>query len=156
MRRSEREVTDPALIDAIIRRSPCCRLGLRDGEGVYLVPMSFGYTHEQGIRTFYFHSAPEGHKLDLLRQDLPVAFELDCPLEVTEGPIACKYSLRYQSVLGQGQVRFLNTPEEKRAALTEIMRQNTRKADWTFADAALARVTVFALEADTISAKQRL
>ena len=68
MRRTDREVTDPAAVDAIIRESPCCRLGMRDGEGVYLVPMNFGFTNVEGRRTFYFHSAPEGHKIGLLRR----------------------------------------------------------------------------------------
>ena len=155
MRRTDREVTDPAAIDAIIRESPCCRLGLRDGEGVYLVPMSFGFTNVEGQRTFYFHSAPVGHKLDLLRQDLPVAFELDSLLEITEGPIACKYSARYQSVIGQGRVRFLQTREDKRMALIEIMRQNTGKDGWTFPDEMVDRVAVFALDVQSITAKQR-
>ena len=51
MRRTDREVTDPAAIDAIIRACPCCRLGLRDGEGVYLVPLNFGFANVDGQRT---------------------------------------------------------------------------------------------------------
>ena len=154
MRRHDRERTDPAAIDAIIARCRCCRLGLRDGEGVYLVPLSFGFTHEAGRRTFYFHSAAEGHKLDLIRRCPTAAFELDCGYEVTPGDIACSYSTRYQSVMGQGQLRFLTSNDEKRAALQAIMRQNTGRADWSFPDVSLARVTVFALDVDTITAKQ--
>ena len=41
------------------------------------------------------------------------------------------------------------------AALGEIMRQNTGKDDWTFPDEAVDRVAVFALEVQTITAKQR-
>ena len=101
MRRTDREVTDPAAIDAIIRACPCCRLGLRDGEGVYLVPLNFGFANVDGQRTFYFHSAPEGHKIDLLRQAKTVAFELDCGCAVTPGTTACSHSANYRSVMGQ-------------------------------------------------------
>ena len=103
MRRTDREVTDPAAIDAIIRACPCCRLGLRDGEGVYLVPLNFGFANVDGQRTFYFHSAPEGHKIDLLRQAKTVAFELDWArqraaiLPITApswGRAACAFSRR--------------------------------------------------------------
>ena len=156
MRRTDREITNPAAIDEIIRACPCCRLGVQDGEGVYLVPLSFGFTHADGRRTLYFHSASDGHKLELLRTGRPAAFELDRLLEITGGPIACKYSARYQSVLGQGHVRFLTTPEEKAAALREIMFQNTGRRDWEFADAALSRVVLFALDVETISAKQHV
>ena len=155
MRRTDREVTDPAAIDAIIRACPCCRLGLRDGEGVYLVPLNFGFANVDGQRTFYFHSAPEGHKIDLLRQAKTVAFELDCGCAVTPGTTACSHSANYRSVMGQGRVRFLETRMDKRAALTEIMRQNTGKDDWTFPDEAVDRVAVFAIDVQTITAKQR-
>lgn len=155
MRRTDREVTDPAAIDAIIRACPCCRLGLRDGEGVYLVPLNFGFANVDGQRTFYFHSAPEGHKIDLLRQAKTVAFELDSGCAVTPGTTACSHSANYRSVMGQGRVRFLETQTDKRAALTEIMRQNTGKDDWTFPDEAVDRVAVFVLDVQTITAKQR-
>ena len=155
MRRTDREVTDPAAVDAIIRESPCCRLGMRDGEGVYLVPLNFGFANVDGQRTFYFHSAPEGHKIDLLRQAKTVAFELDCGCAVTPGTTACSHSANYRSVMGQGSVRFLETRMDKRAALTEIMRQNTGKDDWTFPDEAVDRVAVFVLDVQTITAKQR-
>ena len=155
MRRTDRKVTDPAAIDAIIRACPCCRLGLRDGEGVYLVPLNFGFANVDGQRTFYFHSAPEGHKIDLLRQAKTVAFELDCGCAVTPGTTACSHSANYRSVMGQGRVRFLETQTDKRAALTEIMRQNTGKDDWTFPDEAVDRVAVFVLDVHTITATQR-
>ena len=59
------------------------------------------------------------------------------------------------SVMGQGCVRFLETQTDKRAALTEIMRQNTGKDDWTFPDEAVDCVAVFVLDVQTITAKQR-
>jgi len=43
MRRSDREVKDSARIDEIIRMCDCCRLGLVDGDGVYIVPLNFGF-----------------------------------------------------------------------------------------------------------------
>ena len=156
MRRADREVVDAEAIDAIIRQSPCCRLGLRDGEGVYLVPLCFGFSHSGGVRTFYFHSAPEGRKLELLHRNASAAFELDCRCEITAGETACQHSARYQSVIGTGRVRFLTDAAEKRAALAEIMRQNAGAGDWSFPDAAVSRVTVFALDVETISAKQHL
>ena len=97
----------------------------------------------------------QGHKIDLLRQAKTVAFELDCGCAVMPGTTACSHSADYRSVMGQGSVRFLETRMDKRAALTEIMRQNTGKDDWAFPDEAVDRVAVFALEVQTITAKQR-
>ena len=43
----------------------------------YLVPLNFGFERtEQGV-TFYFHSAVAGRKVELLRRQPTVGFELD-------------------------------------------------------------------------------
>lgn len=43
MRRKDREITDRAAIEAILRRATVCRIGLVGKDGPYVVPMSFGY-----------------------------------------------------------------------------------------------------------------
>jgi hypothetical protein len=58
MRRKDREITDPADIDAILNEATVCRLGLADDDGPYIVPLSFGY----GNGAVYLHSAPEASK----------------------------------------------------------------------------------------------
>ena len=116
--------------------------------------MSFGFTHEDGLRTFYFHSAAEGRKIGLLRAGGTVSFELDCGHALVEGPTACTYSARYSCVMGTGRVRFLTEPEAQRQALRELMRQNTGSAAWDFPPEALRRLCLFALDVETISAKQ--
>ena len=52
----------------------------QDGAGrtAYVVPLNFGYTCEDGAFTFYCHSAKEGKKLDVIRKNASVAFEMDC------------------------------------------------------------------------------
>ena len=55
MRRKDREITDLERIDEIIRACDCCRLGFQDGEGVYIVPVNFGFAWEDGKRVLYFH-----------------------------------------------------------------------------------------------------
>ena len=71
MRRQEREISDRAAIDAIIRACQVCRLGMVDGDLPYIVPMSFGYDG----RALYFHCATQGRKLDVLRRRPRVCFE---------------------------------------------------------------------------------
>lgn len=66
MRRNDREVTDDKKIDEIILNCNCCRLGFMDGVGTYILPLNFGFKHERGIRTFYFHGAKEGKKIRLI------------------------------------------------------------------------------------------
>ena len=77
MRRKEREVIDYAEIEEIIRSAGCAGLIL-GGMYPYIVPMNFGYENVNGRRTLFFHCAGEGRKLDLLRRNPDVAFEMDC------------------------------------------------------------------------------
>lgn len=154
MRRQDREVTDNKKIDEIIRACHCCRLGFCDDGEVYLVPMNFGFREQDGKRTFFFHSAKQGRKIDLILQGGSVGFELDTGYHLLEGKNACDYSACYQSVIGTGSITVIEEPEEKKAALCAILFQETGKDDWAFSDAALAATCTFRLEVKTISCKE--
>ena len=69
MRRKDLAVTEPEKIDAIISSCDCIRLAFADGTHPYIVPLSFGFVHQAGVRKFYFHSAAAGRKVDLFRQN---------------------------------------------------------------------------------------
>ena len=42
MRRKDKEISDPAGIDAIIKKAAVCRLGMVNGDKPYVVPLCFG------------------------------------------------------------------------------------------------------------------
>lgn len=73
MRRTDREIANRKEIEDILRRSTVCRLAMIDAGRPYLVPLCFGY--DAGI--LYFHSAPVGKKIDLLKKNRNVCFEFD-------------------------------------------------------------------------------
>ena len=78
MRKKEREITDIGEIEKIIRKATVCRLGLALNDVPYVVPLSFGYAD----KTLYLHGAKEGKKLDIIRQNNRVCFEVDVDSEV--------------------------------------------------------------------------
>ncbi len=153
MRRKDREVTDPVKIREIITACNCCRLGFRDGGRAYIVPMDFGFAETDGRWTFYFHSAKEGRKIDLIRETGWAAFEMDTGHELVSGPKACDYTARYQCVMGGGPVTLAETEEEKRAGLAAIMTHLTGRDRWDFDGAVLAGTQVFRLEAEELTCK---
>jgi nitroimidazol reductase NimA-like FMN-containing flavoprotein (pyridoxamine 5'-phosphate oxidase superfamily) len=144
-------MADRAEIDAAIRACSVCRLGLHDGAEPYIVPMSFGYDGE----CFYFHSAREGRKMDILRRHPRVAIELDELIRVTQAETACGWSLRYRSVTGAGTVEFIEEPAAKRAALTVLMEQYGEQNP-EFSDAAVERVCVFRVRPEWLAGKRSL
>jgi hypothetical protein len=156
MRRKDREITDKGKINEIIRNSHCCRLGFYDDGEVYIVPLNFGYAEKEGKGTFYFHGAKEGRKIDLIAKTNSAGFELDSNYKINEGETACEYSARFQSIIGTGQVTFVEGLAEKREALTAIMTHNTGKDTWDFSDAMLNSVCVFKLEVKEMSCKEHL
>lgn len=156
MRRKDREVKDCDKIRAIIMACHCCRLGFCDEGEVYLVPLNFGYEEKDGKRTFYFHSAREGRKIDLISKTHFAGFELDTNYRLQEGETACQYSAQFQSVIGTGTVTILEEPEEKMTALKLIMYHNTGKCDWEWNEQMVRSVCVFKLEVKTLSCKEHL
>lgn len=156
MRRKDREILDTEKIKTMITSCQCCRLGLNDEGQVYIVPLNFGYTELDGVYTFYFHGAKEGRKIDLIRKNNNVGFELDTNYKLNISDVACGYSARFQSVIGTGKITFVTTKEEKNTALLEIMRHCTGKKEWEFSEDMLNSVCVFKLSVDELSCKEHL
>lgn len=154
MRRKDREITDDCQIDAIITSCNCCRLGFYDQGSVYIVPLNFGYEKKAGTRIFYFHSAKQGKKMQLIETCPHVGFELDTGYQLQEGATACQYSARFQSVIGNGIVSIIHNEAEKKHALQCLMYQNTHKSHWEFSEKMIAAVCVFKMEVDTLSCKE--
>lgn len=154
MRRKDREITDRQKIDAIISACRCCRLAFCDQGKAYIVPLNFGYAEQAGNRVFYFHSAREGRKIDLIRQTGWAGFEMDTNYKLNESETACGYSARFQSVIGGGRVSIVETAEEKRAGLQAIMRHQTGRDRWEFEDKMMEAVCVFKLEVEELACKE--
>lgn len=157
MRRKDRQVTDPEKIRAVIAACDCCRMGLCDGGRAYIVPLDFGFTEREGRYTFYFHSAKEGRKIDLIRESGWASFEMDTGHERVPDETACEYTARFQCVMGGGPATLLETAEEKRAGLTAIMAHvSGGEGPWDFDPAMLERTQLIRLEAEELTCKIHL
>lgn len=154
MRRKDREITDPAEIRQIILGSHCCRLGFCDGDEAYIVPLNFGYEETEGKRIFYFHSAREGRKIDLIRAGGCVGFELDTNFVPHPAEKACEFSAGFQSVIGSGRARLVEDEAGKRHGLQCILEHLSNKADWDFPREMVEAVAVIKLEVEALSCKE--
>ena len=125
MRRSDRELRDPGQLLEIIDACKVFRLAMAAEGRPYLVPLNFGYAYEGGQFEFYFHSALQGRKLDLLRQNPQVCFELDCGHALVPADLPCGYSYRYASVIGEGTVELVEEPARKVLYLQRLLRHQT-------------------------------
>jgi len=148
MRRSEKEITDKSAIEAIINASLVCRLALSDGNQPYIVPLSFGYQD----KTLYFHSAREGKKIDIINKNNCVCFEFDLNTEIIEAEKACKWGMKYQSVIGFGKAVLVENIVEKEKALNIIINHYSKR-NWQFPDEAIKKIAIIKIEIDKMIGK---
>ncbi|MCI8633938.1 MAG: pyridoxamine 5'-phosphate oxidase family protein [Lachnospiraceae bacterium] len=155
MRRSDREITDRQEILAVLDRAHVCRLAMQDEDGLYIVPMNFGYEWpENGDLTLYFHCAADGRRVRALRSCPLVAFEMDQELAQIPAQTPCGYGCLYESMIGSGQASFLESDAEKQHALAVLMHHQTGK-DFSFSPAMTKSVTVFQVTASCFTVKAR-
>lgn len=131
-----------------------CRLGMVDGDGVYMVPLNFGYAVEDGQLVLYFHGADAGKKLALLRENPAASFEMDGGHRLVPGDKADDYTYAYRCVMGRGTVEFLESREARLAGLNRIMEHYSGRGDWTVEDAMLDRTAVYRLRVTAWTAKE--
>jgi len=152
MRRHDREVTDISELLAIIEACKVCRIGMQDGQGIYIVPLNFGYEYVDGNLTLYFHSAREGRKIDAIAHNAAVGFEMDCEHRLIEGATACKYGFSFKSIIGNGTASLVEEIDEKKRALGLLMRHQTDK-EFAFDDRMADGVTILKVEVTTFTGK---
>jgi len=119
MQRQDREISNPAAVRAILERAMVCRLAMCDGEWPYLVPLNYGLHKDR----LYFHCASEGKKLDLLRANPRVCFEVEGRIALVTGERACDWTTQYESVIGYGMAAVVVDETERRLAMEALMRQ---------------------------------
>lgn len=148
MRRSEKEVKERSAIDEIIRGTKVCRLGLCDEAGPYIVPLCFGYDGN----VLYFHGAPEGKKIDMLRKNNRVCVEFDITKGMVSAEKACGWNIKYQSVIGFGRATVVDDLTEKRKGLEILMSQYTDKT-FSFPEQAIQHTCVIKVDLESITGK---
>ena len=146
MRRAEKEVKDLEQLEEILRDCNTVRIGTQDAEGMFIVPVNYGYDLTEGQLTLYLHSAREGRKAAAFRRGGAVAFEMDCGHQLMTAEQACSYSCAYRSIMGSGTIRELTDLEKKRTALNAIMVHMTGR-EWELPAEQVDRTAVFALRA---------
>ena len=154
MTRRERQITDETQIMDILDKGKVLHLGLAVDNEPYVVPMNYGYTKENGKLVIYLHSAVRGKKLDMIRMNPKVFFEIDCDLLPFESELPCQYGISYSSVMGKGTARIVEDVEEKKQAMSILMKTQTGK-DFTFEDRLVSIVAVIRIDVDAYTAKHR-
>ncbi len=150
MRRSDKEITDPAAIEDILKRARICHLALCDGAKPYVVPMNYGYDGN----CLYLHSAREGRKIDIIKRNNLVAFSIFVDEQMVTGDTACKFTTRYRSVMGEGKITLVDDADKKEEALRIIMRHQAGEGNYEFERARVDKIAILRLDIEHLSGKK--
>ncbi len=150
MRRKDREVVGLEAINEIIKEAEVCRVGFSVDNKPYIVPMNFGYQNQ----IFYFHCAKEGRKIEMLKSNPQVCFELDIHHKLIEGPTACDWTMTFASVMGEGTLSVVEDLDKKEEALNILMYHYSGKEKFDYPEAMLRRIAILKLDVTTMTGKR--
>jgi len=149
MRRNDKKITNKEIIIEIFQKSQICRIAIFADEYPYIVPMNYGYRNS----ALYLHSALEGRKIELLKQNSKVGFEIEQEHEVLKDKLSCKWTTKYRSIIGYGDIEFISDKKQKVDGLNIIMEHHGKKEN-VYNDKAVDNVIVLKLHIKYFTTKQ--
>jgi hypothetical protein len=149
MRQAEREITDQEELEKVIMKAEVCRLGLVDQGEPYIVPLNFGYRN--GV--LYFHCAREGRKLDIIRRNPEVCFELESDVHLVPGERPCQWTSSFHSVIGWGRATVMLDEVGVKEGLGVLM-EHYAPGPYEFDPRSLALTAIIRVDVERMSGKR--
>ncbi len=149
MFRKDKEITDKAEIEDILLKARICRLAMADERVPYLVPLCFAY-HEGAI---YVHTARQGKKLDIVSRNPNVCFEVETDVEIVPHQKACKWDVKFKSVIGQGRASIIRDNKEKLEAL-DLLLDRFAGTPGEYGEKAVDSTTIIKVEITSLTGKK--
>ncbi|WFN35216.1 pyridoxamine 5'-phosphate oxidase family protein [Methanogenium sp. S4BF] len=143
------KIVDNKVIEKILSDAPYLRLGLCNNGRPYIVPMSFGYRDG----AIYLHSSITGTKMDFLRSNKHVCFEVDLYYETLRGDHPCSYNMKYQSVVGFGTAAILDNEQQIKDGIACII-DRYHGEEYCVDDLNLTQVAVIRIDIEELHGKQ--
>ena len=156
MRQKNREIKEFNEIIEVMKSCDVCRLALNDGGYPYILPLNFGIEVVDGKLNLYFHSALEGHKVDLIKKDNRASFEMDCRHQLQYKAEQGMCTFAFESIIGHGTIRMIDDENEKLQALKSLMDHYYPGENKYFNPAAIPRTAVYCLEVEHMTGKRKV
>ena len=154
MRRKDREVTDINEIEKILLQCKTCHVAMVEDGVPYVVPLSYGYRIlNDNLLELYFHSALQGKKLNILRKNNRVCFEITYEGQPKHADAPCKFGLYFASVIGYGDTVFIDDTDKKSETLSIMFRHQTG-TDVIFTAEQCENVSVFKIISSDFAGKR--
>ena len=155
MRRKDRQVTDKEEIVSILHKADACRIAFAVNNMPYIVCMNYGYEWEGEYPVLYFHCAREGRKLELMKENNYVCFQLDTDheLEYIHEKIYC--TMHYASIVGMGYLEIVEGESERKKGMDLIMLHHDHPLPDKYPEPSMNRTTMLRLRVTELAAKKK-
>jgi uncharacterized protein len=153
MRKKEREVNDNESIELIISNSDVCRIAFASDNMPYIVTMNFGYSGGDQP-CLYFHCANEGRKLEMIKKNNYVCFQMDTDHKIYGGEKGCDWGMRFSSVVGYGKISVVDDQLSRKKGLDCLMKHYTCDQNFTYVEEVLVRTTILRLDITEMTGKK--
>jgi len=153
MRKRKKEIKDRAIIIDLLNTCHTGRLGTVGKDGYPMVkPLNF--VHHEG--KIYFHTAKEGEKIDDIKRDSRVCFEVDLPIAYVRAKNQpCEAEYLYRSVIIKGRAHIVEDREEKLFALRCLMEKYQPEGNYgEFPEERLAITGIVRIDIEEMTGKE--
>lgn len=168
MRRKDRQIISQSELFSLANSCKFASVGLIDKSDInniksYVVPLSFGIKWEKNSDkpSFYFHSAKNGRKIDLLKNNSHACLTLVKSANIKpvenkgKNSDVCTASMFYESIIADGYFEIIDNENEKKEALSIILDHYDQPTS-PMNKNLLAQTCVFKLTPENLSGKKNI
>jgi nitroimidazol reductase NimA-like FMN-containing flavoprotein (pyridoxamine 5'-phosphate oxidase superfamily) len=148
MRRRDREITSRNDIDQILFTERVMHLAMVAENKPFLIPLYYAY---DGV-SLYFHSAKVGTKIDILRNNPQVCFEVCQDMGFIEADAACDFEAKHRTIIGSGTAIFIEDYASKEKILKKIIARFTDR-EFTLPESNVTCTAVIQINVQNIKGK---
>ncbi len=116
----------------------------------HLVSMNYG--HHDGC--IYLHSGLSGSKVTAWTATPQVSFTVVSNTELVTGATACRWSMRFRSLVGQGRIERVTDPAECLLGLDALMRHYGSEVN-TYDSRVMEQTAIWRLTVEQISVREK-
>ena len=139
-------------IDQFLTCARVGRIGIALEDEPYIVPVGYGYENGK----VFFHSCFKGLKMNGIKQNPNVCFEVELDHKIHNTGIPCKWSTTYKSIIGYGTASILTDIKEKKKALKILIDHYASGTIYDFSNEMVDNVAVIKITINSMTGKQSL
>jgi nitroimidazol reductase NimA-like FMN-containing flavoprotein (pyridoxamine 5'-phosphate oxidase superfamily) len=155
MRRSDREITDITEMRDILSRADVCHLALVDGNEPYIVALNYGFVWEDSGLVLYFHCAPAGKKLDIIKKNNSACFMVDTGHVLVGGEKDCDWGMNFSSLVGKGKIELLTDAAERKKGLDLLMNHYTGRTGFSYDERVFSMTAMLRMTVSKVTGKKK-